>query len=240
MSIALTAAVMSGLAVGAFVQRLSGIGFSLIVAPLLALASGPHEGIALTNLLTIVVALTALATSVKHVDKAKSAVLVPTGLIGVVPGVFVFRLLPAGALQVAVGAVIGLGLMAIVVAPRLRLAPRLAVTICAGLVSGFTTTVAGAGGPALTVYAVVTGWPQPEFAATGQIAYATQAMAALGIRGFPHFSPGWIGIAVAATLCGLIAGVFVAGRISPVLARRAAVTLAVLATLATVIKGLLP
>jgi uncharacterized protein len=237
MSIALTVAVMSALAAGAFVQRISGVGFSLIVAPLLALVSGPHEGVALTNLLTIVVALTALATSIRHVDKAKSTILVPTGLIGVVPGVFLFHLLPTRALQVSVGAVIGLGLIAIIAAPRIRLQPRLAITICAGLVSGFTTTVAGAGGPALTVYAVVTGWSQPEFAATGQIAYATQAMAALAIRGFPHFSLGWIGIAVTATLCGLVAGVFVAGRISVALARRAAVTLAVLATLATAIKG---
>src|SRR5262245_58015121 len=66
------------------------------------------------------------------------------------PGLVVaqqLRLLPAGPLQVAVGIVTGLGLAAVVTAPRLRAKPRLATSLGAGAVSGFTTAIAGAGGP---------------------------------------------------------------------------------------------
>lgn len=238
----ITAAVtaLSAAAAGAFVQRLSGIGFALIAAPVLALVSGPRDGVALTNVLVIVVALTVLATSAGHVDKAKTLVLAPAGLAGVLPGTILFLLLPAGPLQIAVGAVTGLGLTAVAAAPRLRARPRPAATIGAGVVSGFTSAVAGAGGPALTVYAVATGWPQPQFAATSQVIYAIQAAAVLAVRGFPRFPLTWLGAAVVAVLCGVVAGYLVAARIDGAQARRSAITLAALATLLTIIKGLHP
>jgi hypothetical protein len=98
--------------------------------------------------------------------------------------------------------------------------------------------VAGAGGPALTVYALATGWPQPRFAATGQVSYAVQAAAALALKGFPAVPLPWAGAAVVAVLCGLAAGHLAARRVDTARARHAAIILAALATLLTVIKGL--
>src|SRR5262249_57026155 len=125
------------------------------------LVTGPRDGVALTNLLAIVVALAVFASSARHVDMARLLVLVPAGLVGVVPGVIVFRLLPAGPLQVAVGIVTGLGLAAVVTAPPLRAKPRLATSLGAGAVSGFTTAIAGAGGPAVHRSPVATAPPPP-------------------------------------------------------------------------------
>jgi uncharacterized protein len=105
----LAAAVLPAAAAGAFAQRVSGLGFSLIVAPTLALAAGPRDGVALTNLLSMVVALGVFASSARNLDVAKSAILIPAGLIGVIPGSIVFDLLPAGPLQVIVGVLTGLG-----------------------------------------------------------------------------------------------------------------------------------
>ena len=233
------AAVVLAAAVGAFVQRVSGLGFSLIAAPSLALAVGAREGVALTNTLAILVAAGIFAASARHLDTRKCAVLIPAGLIGVVPGTIVFGLLPANMLQITVGVVTGLGLATVAFVSRLRVEPRLPITVAAGLVSGFTTAVAGAGGPALTVYAVATDWSQPLFAATGQVNYATQAAAALGIKGIPSLQIAVLGAAIAAALAGLAAGHLLAHRINVVLARRAAITIAVLATAVTVIHGFL-
>ena len=260
----LAVAVVPAAATGAFAQRVSGLGFSLITAPALALAAGPRDGIALTNLLAILVALTVFVTSARHVDTARCMILIPAGLIGVIPGAIVFRLLPASPLQVTVGSVTGVGLAAVVIASRrppqpasnpgspvhpgppaapraasTLAAPRLAGTAVAGLASGFSTAVAGAGGPALTVYAVATNWPQPEFAATGQINYALQAAAALGLKGVPALPAVWLGAAVAAVLGGLAAGQLLAHRIGAAHARRAAIAIAALATTLTVIHGAL-
>jgi uncharacterized protein len=224
--------------VGAVAQRLTGIGFSLIVAPALTLAIGPSAGVGLTNLLTLLVAFAVLATSACRVDLLRSLLLVPAGLAGVLPGSILVRFLPARPLQVAVGAVTGLGLLAVVAAPRLRVRPSRAVTMWAGVGSGLTTALAGAGGPALTVYAVATHWPQQEFIATGQLNYAIQAAVALAIKGAPGLpAAAWFGCAAAAIVIGLTAGAYLTRRISGVHARKATIILAGLAALATVMAG---
>ncbi|MDR3036415.1 MAG: hypothetical protein LBV78_25525, partial [Kitasatospora sp.] len=132
-----------------------------------------------------------------------------------------------------------LGLAVVLLAPRLRTEAHPVTTGCAGLASGFSAAAAGAGGPALTVYAVATSWPQAEFAATGQLSYATQGTAALAIKGLPPVPDTWLATAVTAVLCGLLAGHLAARRIDGARARRAAIAIAGLAALATVIKGLL-
>jgi uncharacterized protein len=223
--------------VGALAQRLTGVGFSLIVAPALTLAIGPSAGVDLTNLLTLPVAFAVLATSASRVDLARPLLLVPAGLMGVLPGAILAGILPARPLQVAVGAIAGLGLLAVVAAPRLRVRPSRAVTICAGAGSGLTTALAGAGGPALTVYAVATHWPQQEFIATGQLNYAIQAAVALAINGLPSFPDAWFPGAAAAILAGLAAGAYLASRTSGDRSRQATIVLAGLAALATVIAG---
>jgi hypothetical protein len=126
MPILLTASVIVAAAAGGFAQRASGLGFSLIAAPLLAL----------------VVALAVFATSGRRVDRARAAILIPAGLFGVVPGTIVFRLLPASWLQVTVGAFTGLGLAAAAIARRLRMTPRPGTTAAAGLASGFSSAAA--------------------------------------------------------------------------------------------------
>jgi hypothetical protein len=145
--------------------------------------------VTLTNLLAVVVALAVFAASARRVDRAKAVILLPAGLIGVLPGTALSRLLASGPLQVAVGTILVLGLAAVLLATRrarLRAGARPVSAGCAGLALGFTSAAAGAGGPALTVYAVVAGWPQPEFAATGQLCYATQCAAALAIEASPR------------------------------------------------------
>jgi uncharacterized protein len=237
--VTLIAAVAAAVFAGAVLQRLSGIGFSLVAAPALALICGPRSGVTLTNLLAIVVALVVFATSAGRVDRAKARILIPAGLLGVLPGTLLFRLLPLGQLEIAVGTITAVGLAAVLFASRLRTTARPVITGCAGLASGFSAAAAGAGGPALTVYAVVTSWPQPEFVATGQLSYATQGAAALAIKGFPSVPGAWVGAAAAAVLCGLLAGHLAARRIDSARARRVAVAIAALAAVATVVKGIL-
>jgi uncharacterized membrane protein YfcA len=112
-------------------------------------------------------------------------------------------------------------------------------TAAAGLTSGFTTAVGGAGGPALTIYAIATRWPQPQFAATGQISYAVQAAAALALKGGPRLPFPWLGGLIAAALAGLTCAHLIAHRVNPARARRAAIVIAALASAATVIHGVI-
>jgi hypothetical protein len=240
MPIVLSLMVIGIAAVGGFAQRVSGLGFSLIAAPTLTLAIGARTGVAMANLLAIVVAAAVLATSAKRLDIARARILIPAGLIGVVPGTIAFYLVPANWLQVIVGAVTGVGLAAVFAARRLRAEPRPATTAAAGLASGFSSAVAGAGGPPLAIYAVATDWPQARFAATSQVAFALQAATAVAIKGLPALPFPWLGAAIAATVCGVTAGHLLAGRINTEHARRAAIVTAMLATALTIIHGVVP
>jgi uncharacterized membrane protein YfcA len=223
---------------GSLAQRLAGVGFSLIVAPALVLAIGPRAGVELTNLLTLAVAFAVFASSARRVDLARSLLLVPAGLTGVLAGAVLAGSLPARPLQVAVGTVTGLGLLAVGAARGWRVRAGRPVTICAGVASGLTTATAGAGGPALTVYAMATGWPQQEFVATGQLSFGCQAAAALAIKGVPSVPLSWIGCIAAAMLAGLAAGAYLTTRTSSDRARQATIALAGLAALTTVITAL--
>ncbi|MDT0401794.1 sulfite exporter TauE/SafE family protein [Streptomyces edwardsiae] len=96
--------------VGAVSQRMTGLGFALIAAPLLTLMSGPYQGIVLANLLALLVAGSVLAVSWREVEPRRAAALVPFGLLGVLPGVWVARTLSAGPLQTVIGLLTLLGL----------------------------------------------------------------------------------------------------------------------------------
>jgi Sulfite exporter TauE/SafE. len=238
LAVLLTCAGLLAVGMGAFSQRLSGMGFSLLTAPLLVLLHGPRDGVALTNLLSIVVALAVFAGSARRVDTGKLAVLLPVGLLGVLPGVLVVRAVPAGPLQVCVGAATILGLAA-VAAPRLRIRAHPAATASAGFASGFSSAVAGAGGPPLALYSVATRWPQPEFAATSQLCFASQAAASLAFKGLSGLSAASLGASVAAAVVGLLAGAVLAGRVSSTRTRQAAMIIAALASAVAIVDGLL-
>ncbi len=224
---------------GALLQRVSGLGFALVASPFLALVAGPYEGILLSNLLGIVVSLTVLATTWRDVELSRAAILVPAGLIGVLPGVAAARWLPPRPLEVTVGLLVIAGLLATVLGSHVELAATLTRTTALGLVSGFMTATAGVGGPALTVYALATRWRQAAFAATAQISFAAQAIAALALKGLPRLPWAVLAALAVAAGVGLAAGHLLARWLPAVYVRRTVIGIAFLGAAAAVVKGLL-
>lgn len=223
----------------AAVQRVAGVGFALIVSPTLVLLQGP-DGIVLSNLLGAVVCGVVLVSVWRDVDGRRALLLAPAGLLGVLPGVYLSRLLAPGPLQVTIGLIILMGLAGALASRRLRLSPTTGTTLASGLGSGFMTASAGVGGPALTFYAITTRWEQRAFAATVQISFMSQATLALAFKGFaplPGVAP-LLGF-LAAMGAGTWLGRAVAGRVPAQGARTAAVVIALAGAAATTVKGLL-
>jgi uncharacterized protein len=223
--------------VGAGVQRVSGIGFSLIAVPMLVLLVGPYQGVALANLLAIVVATTTLASTWRSVDRRRVWTLVPAGLLGVVPGVLVSRALPNDLLQVLIGGLVLLGMALVAFTSRVRFAAGPATNVATGLTSGFMTATAGVGGPALTVYAVATRWEHSAFAATAQVSFIVQSAVSVALKGMPDLSLGRTALLVAIAAAGLAVGHLLAGRVGGVAARRLVTWIALLGAAGTVVKG---
>jgi uncharacterized membrane protein YfcA len=224
---------------GALIQRLSGIGFALVAAPLLIVSTNVYDGVRLTNLLMVLVGVSIVATSPARPDVKQAKLLVPAGLLGVLPGVLVVRTLRSGPLQVTVGALVGGSLLAVTLLRQRRVRPSAGLTLGAGVASGFTNAAAGVGGPALTIYAVATGWPQEAFAVTSQLSFAAQSAMSLAVGGLPHVSPPLLVLVLCAVAAGLAVGHVCSRYVPTRYAARAALVLAALGTLGTIIKGLL-
>jgi uncharacterized membrane protein YfcA len=222
---------------GAGVQRVSGIGFALISAPLLVLVLGPYQGVVLANVLALVVATTTLATTWRSVDRHRVWPLVTAGCVGVIPGVLVASAVPTDVLQVLVGSLILLGMLLVMFSSRVRFPPVPSTNIATGLASGFMTATAAVGGPALTVYAVATQWEQSAFAATAQVSFLTQSTLSLALKGLPELSFGTTALFVLIVAAGLAGGHLLAGRVDDTVARRVVTWLALVGAAGAVVKG---
>ena len=115
--------------------------------------------------------------------------------------------------------------------------------IVAGAASGFMNAAAGVGGPALSIYAVATRWPQAAFAATAQPYFVVIGLSSLlgklAASGWvaPEVDPSVWPVSIAALLVGLVLGDVLGTRISHSAARTAVIVIAYLGGVAAIVDG---
>lgn len=227
------ATVAAAMFVGAVAQRLTGMGFALVVSPFLVLLLGPFDGVMLVNLASIVSALIVLVTVWRDVDPRAYVWLASAAVVGVVPGALLAARVDPAVLETIVGAVLLVSLTASLLVARLPItmggrAPRLV----AGFASGLMNAAAGVGGPAVSAYGILSRWPQRSFAATLQPYFATVGLASVAAKlivapgSFPELGPvGWLA-ALVALIAGVITGTFAARRLNVRWARLAVIVIA--------------
>lgn len=233
MTASIIAAMLTAVAVGAVLQRVSGTGVGLVVAPTLAVLLGPVQGVLATNIITAVSGGLITLYVWKYVDWRRYAVIAPAAVVGAVPGAFAVRVVPGAWLQIGIGLLVLLTLVFTYLIRTLPHAEGTVVTACAGTIGGFFNTTAGIAGPAMVVYALVARWDQAKFAATMNPVFMTMGfvsalvkvmLGATGPAGAPTLS---VLFAVAATVVvATFVGGFVARRMSPGTARALALGLA--------------
>lgn len=226
--------------VGAGVQRITGLGFALVAAPFLVLLLGPFDGVLLVNVCGVVTASLVLTQVWRDVDVRRAAVLLAPAVPAVVPGAWAARRLPAPVLAILIGGLVLAALVAVLTSERARVLRGRPGALIAGAGSGFMNVTAGVGGPAITVYAVSTGWPHRAFAATAQLIFAVLGIASLLAKGrLPSLSSaGWAVTAVGLAI-GILAGNRVADRVPANRARQGVIALAIAGAAITVGKGAL-
>ena len=235
--------------VGATLQRLSGMGVGLVVAPTLALALGPQLGVFVANATTVCSGGLIMLTVLKDVDWRRWWVFAGAGLVGSIPGALLVRELSTGWLSIVIGAVVLGALVLTFTSPRVshvqgRGLPWL--TAAAGATCGFLNTASGVAGPAMVMYGRFARWPQQAFAATmqptfmvfGLLSLTTKATTgAVGLDALPPLS--LFGAIVVAVVAGIRLGSLLARRVSPEGARRLAVVLAGLGAISALGRGVL-
>lgn len=226
--------------VGAVAQRATGMGFALLTAPFLVLVLGPLEGILAVNAASCVANSLILAQVRHDIDWPRAKVLVPMGVVGVLPGALAVALLPEAPLTIVVSLLVVLGLATTVLMRGRTLPPSAALGAVGGFASGVMNVTAGVGGPGVVVYARATGWEHRRFAATVQLhGLVLGAVSLAAKRALPSFSPtGWTALLLA-LLAGLVVGDRLARRVDGSDMMRPVIVIASAGALLALVRGVL-
>ena len=232
--------------VGALAQRITGMGFALIAAPALVILMGPFDGVIIVNLCAVLSSLLILPRVWRLIDWGRFGWLTVPAVAGTVLGALVAARLPGPVLQLGVGVLVVVALTVSLAVTRTdHVAKGRAPAIVAGVTSGFMNASAGVGGPAISVYAVATRWPQASFAATAQPYFVVIGVASLVGKlavtdwRLPELDAGTWPVVIASLLTGLALGELLHRRVSHRAARAAVIVIAYLGGVSAIVDGAL-
>lgn len=232
--------------IGAFSQRLAGMGFALVSAPFLVLLMGPQSGVLLVNLCGLVSSVFVLTRMHRHIEWKHSLPMGISAVIGSIPGAVLAAVTPQAPLETVIGILVIVSLVASLVLsvytqPIARTIPR---TILTGGIGGVMGAAAGVSGPAFSAYAVLSKWNQQSFAASVQPVFVIASTAAVGSKlvvsptSAPELSLwSWVLIAAALVL-GQLVGDVCARYVAPAIARRMMLTFAFAGGVLAIVKGI--
>lgn len=205
---------LAGIMVGAFVQAATGMGFSLVAAPLLILYLGPRDGVAAVVLLAALSSVLPLARDGKHANLgAVVRLLIPTL---VCTPLIAWALADVDTRWLALVAGGGVILAVVILASGVRwgwLKHPLGA-ISTGATSALLNVVGGVGGPPIGIYAANAGLSPVTTRATMHSFFIVQNVVTALVLGIV-WPNGWQLLALGV---GTVAGVVLAPRVSaPVL-----------------------
>lgn len=230
--------------IGSTMQRVSGMGLGLIGAPVLSLLVGPVSGVLIINVLAAVNAIMQSISVRENIDWKKFWLIGPVMIIGSIPGAWVVHHTPTAPLQILVGALVLLALLVTTYMPEHMRKDGAGYAVTAGISGGFMNTLAGIAGPAITVYAQASRWPQRTFAATlqplffvsGTVSVLTKELSAN--QSVIGTAPWYLWpVAICAMFIGIQIGTRIARHVSRIHARKLALAIAALGAMVVLVRG---
>ena len=231
--------------VGSTLQRVSGMGLGLIGGPILMLIMGPVEGILVINVLACINAVLTTYSVRENVSWKKFGLIASVMVIGSLAAALLIRRMDTAGLMV----VVGLALLAAltVVTFGKKFVPAMegkGPAISAGILGGFTNTLAGVAGPVITVYAQAAKRPQQVYAATLQPIFVVGGFFSVmtkTLTGAAHFDGlPWVmwPAGVMGMFVGIWAGTRIAQRVPREKARVLSLSVAGLGAASALVRGL--
>ncbi|MFI9366652.1 TSUP family transporter [Kitasatospora sp. NPDC053057] len=222
---------------GGTVQWLAGIGFALVAAPVLVLLLGPHGGVTLANLASLAISAVGLAGSWRRVRPGAMLPLMAAAACTVPAGAWVAATVPTSRLLVGIGVLVTAAALLVIRGVRAAALRGVGGAVVAGATSGLMNSAAGVGGPAVSLYAVNSGWTAQEFVPNAQLYGVVVNAFSLATKGLPELTaPAW-GLVTAALAGGAVAGRLLAARMPERRARTVVLGLALAGGLSTFVKG---
>jgi uncharacterized membrane protein YfcA len=225
--------------VAAVIQRITGLGFVLVLLGPIVLLYGPVEGITIAVLLALVASLSAIPLVWRRIEWRRTWWLIWPGLIAAPFGALLVQVLPEPALLLLIAAMAYFALVAgwiPALSASLRGRPG---AIVAGSAAGFMHVASGLSGPPLAAYAVGDKWEQRRFAASVQVIFAVLSVVSVALRGFPASPVTDVWLLVGATIGGILIGTILARHVSPKIARAAMLAIAWAGATVVLVRGIL-
>ncbi|MEV7027379.1 sulfite exporter TauE/SafE family protein [Kitasatospora sp. NPDC093558] len=224
--------------VGASVQRLAGIGFALVAAPALVLMLGPGGGVTLANCASAAISAVGLAGNWRQVRVAEMVPLIAAAVCTVPAGSWVAGRVSPTVLLIGIGALVSAAALLVLGGVRASSLRGVRGAVVAGAASGFMNAAAGVGGPAISLYALNTGWSARQFVPNAQLYGLLVNAVSIAAKGLPHLTaPAW-SLAALGIAGGSVVGKVLAERVPEGRARLVVLGLALAGGVVTLAKGL--
>ena len=206
MSLALSLTLIGLVLVCAVIQRVAGMGLGIVFAPYAVVLIGAHEGIMLANLLGGLVPVVMLPRIWSQIEWG-TVLRLGLPAIAVMPAAaWLSSVSPPAPLYLVVASLVLLSLVISVLLARVdTTVDGVPVQIWTGLGIGLGTVLGGVGGPAATVYAVLSRWPALSMVATLQPLWILVSLVSFGSKlawddGQLPDMPGWVWAAMLGSL----------------------------------------
>ncbi len=176
----LTVAVVVLAATAAFIQALSGFGFSLFIVPFLAILIGPKDTVLLANMLSVFSNALQTARLRAHADTRTATILTVGSLVGMPIGLLALLLLDAQTMQIAIAVMVIFFTLLLMRGVQLHAAGLLGDAI-AGVTSGILNTSTSMSGPPVVLYLQGKGLSPQTFRATVTVFFLATSSVAVGL-----------------------------------------------------------
>lgn len=183
MSLPLSLTLLALVLLAAVIQRVAGLGLGMLFAPYAVVLIGAHEGIMLANFLGTLMPILLLPRIWARIQW-RTVAWIGLPAVAVMPGAaWLSSISPPGPLYIVTASLVLLSLVISVLLARVHTTvDGVPVQLGTGIGIGLGTVLGGVGGPAATVYAVLSRWPALPMVATLQPLWILVSLVSFGTK----------------------------------------------------------
>ncbi|HEY4535535.1 MAG TPA: sulfite exporter TauE/SafE family protein [Enteractinococcus sp.] len=226
-------------------QRITGLGFAMLTAPFAVVALGTHQGIMLITALAIIASLCMLPGMWHDIDWSRVGGIGIPAALSVVPAAWLGARIDGAIIYLLVGVLVIVGLsVALLMRGSGEPITHRGAQFLTGMGAGAGSVLAGIGGPAVTIFGVVSRWPVASFAASLQPIWILTASATLAGRSWfmgstlPELTWWMWGVAAVGIAVGMWAGQRALGKVKDQVVFGIVIVLAMTGAVLSVITGI--
>ena len=150
-------------------QRITGLGFAMLTAPFAVVALGTDQGIMLVTVLAVIASLLMLPSMWRDIAWKRVVWIGIPAVISIPPAAWLGSRFDTSVIYLLVGALVILGLgAALLMQGTTKPITNRGAQALTGVGAGAGSVLAGIGGPAMTIFGVLSRWPVASFAASLQ------------------------------------------------------------------------